>query len=153
MMHRKKFIWVAGFGLVLSILLLISYRSLVRAPSPSFGFKEAEINNQRFLLEVADTPETRAKGLGGRTGLNDGEGMLFIFDTLDIECFWMKDVPFAIDILWFDAKKQLIHRIDKLSPDTYPQSFCPPEPAQYVVELPAGTAARFEFGTASQLEF
>lgn len=152
-LRKKNLILTVGLLLVLGALMLISYKSLVHAPSPDLRTVAAHIDGQSFLLEVADDPVSRAKGLGGRTGLNNGEGMLFVFDTPDIECFWMKDVSFAIDILWFDNNKRLVHMIDRLSPDTYPNSFCPPVMAQYVVELPAGTAAEHGFRSDARLEF
>src|SRR5689334_22115975 len=42
-------------------------------------------------LEVADTPETRARGLMYRTSLADGHGMLFVFDEDEDHEFWMKN--------------------------------------------------------------
>ena len=40
------------------------------------------------------------KGLSGRDNLADDEGMFFVFEKSDIYPFWMKDMKFAIDIIW-----------------------------------------------------
>lgn len=112
----------------------------------------AKINGDEFRLELADNPELRIKGLGGRQGLNPGEGMLFVFERPGTECFWMKDVNFSIDIIWFDADKRAIHILPELSPETYPKSFCPPSPALYVVELPAGTTSSISLKTGDLLD-
>ncbi len=130
---------------------IVWYRSTVKVPGSEHRYVEASIKDTEFRLEVADTPVARAKGLGGRSGINLGEGMLFVFDIPDIECFWMKDVNFNIDILWFDADKRLIHVVPDLSPSTYPNTFCPPTTAKYVVELPAGMARTFDINNGDIL--
>jgi uncharacterized membrane protein (UPF0127 family) len=116
------------------------------------GFTTGKINGKAFSLEVAKTSEAREKGLSGRSGLKADQGMIFVFDTPDKQCFWMKDMKFPIDILWFDSGKKLVYEIRELSPSTYPESFCSPSSAQYVVELPAGTAARLNANNGTQLE-
>ena len=47
-------------------------------------------------VEMADTPEARAIGLGGHAPLEDGQGMLFSFPTRGRFPFWMKGMTFAI---------------------------------------------------------
>src|SRR5712671_6552489 len=42
-------------------------------------------------LEVAATPEERARGLMYRTSLAEGSGMLFVFDEDRNQSFWMKN--------------------------------------------------------------
>lgn len=98
------------------------------------------LGDKKFLLEIADTPEEREEGLSGRDTLPEDQGMIFVFETADQQCFWMKDTRIALDMLWFDANYRLIHRVMGVTPDTYPTSFCSPRPAKYVVELPGGTA-------------
>lgn len=154
---RKKYLSIViGFLLGLAgpvTILFYLYVRQVEAPGPDLRMAVANIGGNEFYLEVADTPKSRAKGLGGSEGINPGQGMLFIFEQPDIECFWMLDVDFPIDILWFDKDKRLIHKIERLSPDTYPNSFCPFSPAQYVVELPAGDAAKHRLELGKGLSF
>jgi len=125
----------------ITFLALVWHGQQVKAPGLELQSVHATIASHPFLLEVANTPESRSKGLGGRQNLAAGKGMLFVFDTPDMVCFWMKDMNFDIDILWFDGRKNLIHELTDVKPTTYPQTFCPPVNAQYVVELPAGTAS------------
>lgn len=134
-------LFIIGFLIFLFAVIIsfVVYTQEAKAPHPTLRLVTAALNGHTFDLEVADDPVARVKGLAGRDRLNEGEGMLFVFDAPDIECFWMKDVNFPIDIFWFDSEKRLIHHISNLSPETYPNSFCPPSPSQYVVELPAGT--------------
>lgn len=92
-----------------------------------------------YSVEIASTDASRAKGLSGRDGLKPNMGMLFLFGAPGYDCFWMKDMKFDIDILWFDENQTLIHMQANASQATYPTSFCPQSAASYVLEVPAGT--------------
>ncbi len=89
-------------------------------------------------VTVADTPEKRRQGLSGRTGLAEGEGMLFAFEKDGDYAFWMKDMLFSIDILWLGASGTVVHIVPNASPESYPEHFSSPKPARFVLELPAG---------------
>jgi uncharacterized protein len=101
---------------------------------------------------VADTPETRARGLSGREGLAEGDGMLFVFPQKDRHSFWMKDMKFSIDILWLDENLEVLHIEESVSPDTYPRSFSAPLPDKYVLELPRGYSRRHTITTGTKFE-
>src|SRR5712691_6394813 len=57
------------------------------------GFLTITQGRARVFLnvEVADTDESRAQGLGNRTSLASDAGMLFVFETTNLWSFWMKD--------------------------------------------------------------
>lgn len=93
-----------------------------------------------YKLEIVSSAVDQAKGLGGRAGLAANRGMLFAYDNADERCFWMKDMRFAIDIIWFDSDKTVTHIEPHLMPSTYPREYC--ASAQYVVELQAGQTAK-----------
>lgn len=98
------------------------------------------IGSSTFNTEVVKTPQERQQGLSGRQALPANHGMLFVFDTTERWSIWMKDMHFAIDILWLNDQKQVVDIKHSVSPETYPQAFRPLLPARYVLELPAGTA-------------
>jgi len=100
--------------------------------------KALAVGNTILQVEVAQTVEQRMTGLSHRSALAEGRGMFFIFDTDDTHGIWMKDMQFAIDIIWIDATMKIVHIEQAVTPDTYPQSFTPPVPARYVLEVPAG---------------
>lgn len=56
----------------------------------------------RFSVELADTPETRARGLMYREDLPRFGGMLFVYDHPQQAAFWMENTPLPLDILFFD---------------------------------------------------
>ena len=86
-------------------------------------------------------------------GLTEGEGMLFVFETDDLHSFWMRDMLFSIDILWIAMDGTVVHIEPSVSPDSFPQTFTPPTPARYVLEVPAGFATEhgIEVGTRTEI--
>jgi uncharacterized membrane protein (UPF0127 family) len=107
----------------------------------------------RYQLQVADTAAERSKGLGGLSVLSQDTGMLFVYDYPSKECFWMKDMRFALDIIWLNTRKQVVYMAQRVAPETYPETYCPDTPARYVIELPAGAAARGGVHTGDTLSF
>ena len=98
-----------------------------------------KVAQNNFSVLIADTPQKRALGLSGRKELSGGKGMLFVFEKPGDYPFWMKDMNFAIDILWINENNEIIHILENLSPETYPESFASEKDSLYVLEFPAGT--------------
>jgi uncharacterized membrane protein (UPF0127 family) len=59
-----------------------------------------EIRGRRISVEIADTPEKQALGLGERDSLGWDHGMYFEYDQPAFYAFWMKGMRFSIDIVW-----------------------------------------------------
>ena len=91
-------------------------------------------------VELATTPDERRKGLSGRASLEQGTGLLFVFEEASIHCFWMKDMAFAIDMVWVNPDGAVVKVVERAQPSSYPTSFCPADPALYVLEVNAGEA-------------
>lgn len=100
--------------------------------------KTIHIGGREVTVTVADTPDSRERGLSGRNGLAPDEGMLFVFPSDARYGFWMKDMRFPIDILWLSSRSEVIEIRQRVSPLSYPAVFTPRAPARYVLELPAG---------------
>jgi uncharacterized membrane protein (UPF0127 family) len=104
----------------------------------------AEINGKRYVVEVADTPDARDRGLMFRQEMAPDAGMLFIFEDEAPRAFWMKNTYIPLDILYFDGSRRLVSaQLDV--PPCGDQPRCPPYPsagpARYVLELNAGQSA------------
>jgi len=96
------------------------------------------LGSETLHVEIADTPETRAKGLMGRKTLPPNTGMLFVFDTPQRLSFWMKDTPIPLSIAFFDEERKLIETLDmEVSPDQKQPtpSYWSSEPALYALEV------------------
>jgi hypothetical protein len=94
-------------------------------------------------VEVADTPARKRRGLSGRNTLGEGAGMLFPYARAGKHGFWMYDMYFDIDIVWIrgDRVVDITHGAVHDPPGKLP-SYRPSEPADTVLEVPAGTARR-----------
>jgi uncharacterized protein len=131
---KNSFFLILGLAIIFGSLFLFfnpTFTSELRTTS-------VEIGGISINVEIAETPEARAHGLSGRTSLPDNTGMLFIFDESEKHGFWMKDMHFAIDIVWIDDNREVIGVEKEVVPETFPQIFYPSLPIKYVLELPSG---------------
>lgn len=95
-----------------------------------------EIAGQKITAEVVRTPEKRAKGLSGRESLEDGEGMLFVFDTPSKLTFWMKGMNFPLDFIWIRGNE--IRDLSPNVPVDYPGLLHTREEVDKVLEVNVG---------------
>jgi uncharacterized membrane protein (UPF0127 family) len=103
---------------------------------------EAGSGEHRFTIEVADTPDERARGLMFRESMAADAGMLFDYgsDQTGV-AFWMKNTPLPLDMIFIRADGT----ITQVAADTTPFSLEPiasREPVRFVLEVNAGTAAK-----------
>lgn len=105
----KKFLFQAIGLLVLLLLALVFFKTGGDFSLPFLSrpveTKNATVGSAVFKVEIADTEEKRIKGLGGRSGLEENGGMLFIFDSAGIRKFWMKGLNFPLDFIWIREDK------------------------------------------------
>lgn len=111
------------------------------------------IGSTTVWAEVASNGPARTKGLGGRPHLPAGKGMLFVFETDSTWSIWMKDMHFAIDIIWLDADKRVVDVVHNVDSATYPRAFKPSQQARYVLEVPAHTAQQAGIAIGQQATF
>lgn len=96
------------------------------------------LNDTTIKHILANTAETRVKGLSGMESLPKDTVMLFVFDTPDKYGIWMKDMKFPIDIIWLDQDGKVITLESNVSPDTFPKVFFPLENSLYTIEANSG---------------
>lgn len=106
------------------------------------GVRILKIGDKYLNIEIADSEKEREQGLSGRDYLGDDAGLLFIFERDDFYHIWMKDVRFAIDVIWIDKDGKVVDIENNVSPATFPNSFTSDKPARYVLEVNAGWAGK-----------
>ncbi len=136
--------WRIVIVAVVLLALLVGYNRYGDQISVAlFGQSDAYtmyVDKVAFSVSIADTPDERRQGLSGTPALGTYEGKLFIFDETAKHGIWMKDMNYALDILWFDENFTLIHIEENVTPETFPKVFAPREPARYVLEINAFSA-------------
>ena len=113
------------------------------------------LKGKTFYVELAENDEQHMRGLMFREQMAPDRGMFFIFNAEFMQAFWMKNTLIPLDILYFDKKLRLVSTQSSVPPckadpcPSYPSS----GPAQYVLELNAGTADKLGVKPGDALEF
>jgi hypothetical protein len=107
---------------------------------PAYGDSLAitELNAGIHVIraEVANTFETRARGLMYRESLAVNQGMLFIFPAVERHCMWMKNTPLPLSVAFIDQGGKVVS-ISEMAPHTE-TSHCATQPARYALEMNKG---------------
>ena len=74
------------------------------------------LGNDHYLVEVANTPKEREKGLSKRVSLPPNTGMLFNLPKEDIWPFQMRETYIPLDILFLSKKGQIVDYIKNAAP-------------------------------------
>lgn len=94
------------------------------------------VGSHLFQVELADTPESRERGLMFRQELERDSGMLFIFDESAPRAFWMKNTSVPLSIAYIDARGRIleIHDMEPYSLEPVRSR----SPARYALEVNRG---------------
>jgi uncharacterized membrane protein (UPF0127 family) len=90
--------------------------------------------------EVAQSPEQRATGLMNRPSMGANEGMLFVFEEANPQCFWMKNTLLPLSIA-FIADDGTVVNIAEMKPQAL-ESHCSTKPVRYALEMNQGWFAK-----------
>lgn len=104
-------------------------------------------------VEAVSDSSAQARGLSGREKLEENKGMLFIFPKSGIYPFWMKDMKFAIDIVWISEFGRIVHIKHNATPESYPDLFVSEDLAKFVLEVPVGFAQKHNLMPGDTVEF
>jgi len=109
-------------------------------------------------VKIADEPKEHQTGLADFSSLPLGEGMLFVFDKSASYVFWMKNVEFAIDIIWIDENKKIVDIASNVPPEPDKGEkeltrYKPKSDAKYVLEINAGISALHNLQIGDQVAF
>ena len=80
--------------------------ALLCAACAGNGLKTVHINmaGTPFNIEIANTPETKEKGLMERRSLAPNAGMLFVYDYDKKMSFWMKNTSIPLSIAYISSE-------------------------------------------------
>lgn len=149
----KKKNFILGIFILAVIAVIVGYISYSKN-LPETNFQQACINTKCFNIEVANTNEEKALGLSGREFLPENSGMLFPYPEGAIPGFWMKDMNFALDIIWINSGmriSEIVKNIEPCSPDFCPIIF-PSEEIIYVLEINSGLSNKYGLNTGDFIQ-
>lgn len=127
-------IWLAGCG---------------RSSPTTLPTTHMNIGGQDFTIEIATSPHDQELGLMHRDFLGADQGMIFPFPDQKMRTFWNENVHFSLDLVFLDPGGSIvsIKRLEAWSERNVSSDV----PAQYAVELNAGTAAKLHLGVGEHL--
>jgi uncharacterized membrane protein (UPF0127 family) len=103
-------------------------------------------------VEIADTPDARARGLMYRRDLGADAGMLFVFPNESDQHFWMKNTPIPLDMVFVGKQEHIVGIVREAQPfSTTPLRVG--VPSLYVLEVNGGFCARHGIDAGDPVEF
>lgn len=99
--------------------------------------KSVKLGNDTYTLYISDTIPRRTQGLSDIIAMDKLEGMAFVFDEPSHYGFWMNRMNFSLDFVYVREGK-IVEIIKDVSPDTFPNTITPKEPADIILELNSG---------------
>ena len=118
------------------VALAGTFSHLVYAQNaPQLDLPRTKISASMYVIDaqVAATPEQRATGLMYRTQMPQGEGMLFVFERLGQQCFWMKNTLLPLSAAFVEDDGTIVNLVD-MKPQTT-DSHCSKKPVRFVLEM------------------
>ena len=165
---KKDLAVIAGLVLVIVVFIIFGrgfspsqFTNQTSTQSAQIQKKESTqitIKDLVIQAKIADEPKEREAGLADYSSLALSEGMLFVFDKSASYVFWMKDVEFAIDIIWIDENKKIVDIAPNIPPEPNKGEkdltrYKPKSDAKYVLEINAGLSSLHNLQVGDQVAF
>ena len=112
---------------------------LFKSIRKGMGLKEEylAIGEQTLNVRLANTEESRARGLMNVKSMSNDDGMFFVFEEENYHGIWMKNTHIPLDVVWINESGTIVD-IATLNPHDL-NTRMPRHPAKYVLEVNAGT--------------
>jgi hypothetical protein len=102
-------------------------------------------------VEIANTDESRTRGLMFRRDLPQDTGMIFVFPTTEEHTFWMHNTPLALDMIFVGEDRSVVGVVTAAPQTDTPRTVR--KPSRYVIEVAAGEAAAHAVGPGTRAAF
>jgi len=110
------------------------------------------VKNTTLVVEVADDPRERSRGLMYRRILEEYSGMLFVYPDSKSRAFWMKNTIIPLSIAYIDERGIIIGILD-MEPLNDRVFYPSPGSAKYALEVNRGWFERHGITVGDKLEF
>lgn len=128
--------------------VLLSLLFSVASVTPDGG--TVVVKGQRFLTEVARTPEEQGRGLMYRQSLAKDRCMFFLYEEDGQHSIWMKNCLISLDVVWVKVDGTVTEIVQSASPvspmwkgpDAQIPTYGGKAVSRHFVEFPSGTLRR-----------
>ena len=118
------------------LLSLLSVTARAQTAQTELPRVNMQAGMYQINAQVASTPEQRAVGLMNRPDMPQHEGMLFVFEKPQVQCFWMKNTLMPLTAAFIADDGSIVNLAD-MKPQTT-DSHCSDKPVRYVLEMKQG---------------
>ena len=150
---------IAVAAFIVGVIGILTIPTDAKMEQADFPVGMIKVDDIIFQVQIADTQPLRTRGLMFQEQLPPDEGMLFVFPKPGFHSFWMLNMQFPLDIIWFDGDGKVLFIAYDVQPcksaletatctKTNPNS----DQAMYVLEITAGLADEYGIDDDSILE-
>jgi uncharacterized membrane protein (UPF0127 family) len=104
---------------------------------------------RNIVAMVAKTPEQRQIGLMYRKEMAAHEGMVFVFEEPNVQCFWMRNTPLPLSAAFVEDDGTIVN-IEDMQPLS-DASHCSKKPVRFVLEMNKGWFAKANLKAGAKL--
>jgi uncharacterized membrane protein (UPF0127 family) len=133
----------------ISILILLTVVTIAASTRSDLQRMTLRLHGQPIVVEVASSPTARTKGLMDRKVLKKDHGMLFVQETPQTMCFWMKNTPMALSIAFLEENGEVL-AVSEMAPMSLDRH-CSPVPVRHALEMPSGWFLQHDAKAGSRL--
>ena len=141
-------------GITIGAVILLN--GCTQTSTQKFEYADVSVNGHTLSLAVANSAAERQQGLSNLE-VPPRDGMLFVFDQTDSWGIWMKEMRFAIDIVWLRDGRVVQVANEAMPqagmPDSQLTVYRPDGTADIVIELASGRADQLGIIEGVQVEF
>ena len=145
-------------AIIIGVVGITTIPSDIKLESVEFPQGIIKIDDQILQVQIADTKPRIIRGLMFQEQLPYNQGMIFVLKNPNNYSFWMLNMDFSLDMIWFDNEGNVVH-IEKNVPPckTVIEIVACTRTnidynAFYVVEVTAGFVEKFDITDKSKLE-
>lgn len=144
-------LWTGLFFVCSLFAPLSLWSQIVSQPEPQKDLPRVTLQTGMYQIDaqVASTDQQREVGLMFRPQMLQHEGMLFVFEQVSPQCFWMKNTILPLSAAFIESDGTIVN-IEDMKPQTT-NSHCSRKPVRFVLEMNQGWFAKKGLKAGSKL--
>ena len=123
-----------------ALTALVAFSAIAGPAAGQLPTLELSAGIHLIRAEIANTFDTRARGLMFRKSLGANSGMLFVFPDVSPHCMWMKNTFVPLSVAFMDEQGTIVSIHDMKPQDE--TSHCAAKPARFALEMNQGWFAQ-----------